>query len=53
MTFILAMTSSCAVETTTGMIVGDVRDGIVYCVWMLNGAVVRGSFPIAALQHSE
>ena len=35
------------------MIVEDVQDGIVSCVWVLNGAVVRGSFPIAALQHSE
>ena len=35
------------------MIVEDVQDGIVSCVWVLNGAVVRGSFPAAALELSE
>lgn len=35
------------------MIVEDVQDGIVACVWVLNGAVVRGSFPAAALQYAE
>ena len=35
------------------MIVEDVQDGIVYCVWVLNGAVVRSHFPAAALQYAE
>lgn len=35
------------------MIVEDVQNGIVYCVWVLNGAVVRGSFPAATLKLSE
>ena len=35
------------------MIVEDVQDGIVSCVWVLNGAVVRGHFPAAALQYAE
>ena len=35
------------------MIVEDVQGGIVQCVWVQGGVVVRGSFPIAASQHSE
>ena len=46
-----------AVELIDGdghrMIVEDVRDGIIYCVWVRDGAVVRGSFPATALRLSE
>ena len=35
------------------MVVEDVREGLVYCVWVLGGAAVRGAFPPAALEHSE
>ena len=35
------------------MIVEDVQDGIVQCVWVLDGAVVRGHFPAAALRYAE
>ena len=35
------------------MIVEDVQDGIVSCVWVRDGVAVRGSFPAAALKLSE
>ena len=35
------------------MIVEDVQDGIVQCVWVRDGVVVRGHFPAAALQYAE
>ena len=35
------------------MVVEDVQDGIVHCVWVRDGAAVRGCFPAAALQLSE
>ena len=35
------------------MIVEDVQDGIVACVWVLNRVVVRGHFPVDALQYAE
>ena len=34
------------------MIVEDVQDGIVSCVYVLNGMVVRGHFAAAALQYA-
>ena len=35
------------------MIVEDVQDGIVSCVWVLNGAVVHSHFLVAVLQYAE
>ena len=35
------------------MIVEDVQGGIVSCVWVLNGMVMRGHFPATALQYAE